>query len=138
MSKSAFKTISLERTMCDGECPVYVLKIKANGQVTLKQDRNYEKWTREVSWQIDRGKINKINEILHKYGYFTLKEGKPTFMATDHAFCITKIELQNGTKRKIEHYLGEDAYPKRLITIENWIDKSAGVNDFLKDPYTEY
>lgn len=122
--------------MCDGNCPVYLLKIKANGQVILKQDRNYDKWTREVSWQIDQGKINKINQILHKYGYFTLKKTEKEFItsATDHPSCITKIELQNGTKRKIDHYLGDHIYPKRLTTIENWIDKAAGVKDFLKDP----
>ncbi|MFD1315218.1 DUF6438 domain-containing protein [Namhaeicola litoreus] len=125
MPISPFKTISLERTMCYGDCPVYTVKINANGRVKLKQEGNiFEGWKHVVSWQIDRGKINKINEVIHKYGYFTLKENEGEVLyATDHPYCITKIELQDGTKRKIEHYLGDNMYPKRLTTIENWIDK---------------
>ncbi len=52
--------------------------------------------------------------------------------ATDHPFCILEVETKEGLKRKIEHYLGDDEYPRRLTTIENWIDKLSGVEQYLQ------
>lgn len=40
-------------------------------------------------------------------------------------FCNAKIELENGSKREIKYYLGDDVYPQRLTTIDNWIYKNA-------------
>ena len=128
-----FKKIYIERTICYGDCPVYKLFITSNGNVHLSQEIEFgiERYVRK--WKIDIESINKLNDIIYKYGYFSIKKKHPTEVATDMAYCITKIELENGNKRKIEHYLGDNAYPKRLVTIENWIDKITEVNSYLVD-----
>ena len=132
MPKSPFKSIYLERTMCEGDCPVYKVKINAKGLVKLTEKIMFDHTPDDQEWTIDQKAIDKLNEIIHKYGYFTLKKNlENNYYLTDLPYCITKIELQDGTKRKIEHYLGDHVYPKKLITIENWIDKLIEVNTYL-------
>ena len=125
-----FKKIYLERTMCYGDCPVYKLFITSKGNVQLNKDHYLSDEVEIFKWKIDLNAISELNEVLRKYGYFKLKKKEPTYWQTDGPFCITQVEFEDGSKRKIEHYLGDDAYPKRLITIENWIDKIVGVMDY--------
>ena len=132
MTKSPFKSIYLERTMCYGDCPVYVVKINAKGLVKLNEKQWFDVDLDSQEYTINQESIYKLNEIIHKYGYFTLKKNfENNYCLTDLPYCITKIELQDGTKRKIEHYLGDRVYPKKLTTIENWIDKLIEVNTYL-------
>ena len=133
MPKSPFKTIYLERTLCDGDCPVYKVKINADGTVKLTREHHLNGSVNSQKWTIDTEKIEELNRIIHKYGYFSLKKNTENlFFATDHPYCITKIELRDGTKRKIEHYLGDNVYPKRLTTIENWIDRLIETEIYLR------
>ncbi|MCA0931755.1 hypothetical protein LCM02_04775 [Lutimonas saemankumensis] len=129
-----FKKIYLERTSgYFGNGGIYKLFITSKGNVHLTQEFHfgYEKKMRK--WKIHKEALNKLDEIIHKYGYFNLKEKEPTEGATDMAFCTSEIELEDGTKRKVEHYLGDNAWPKRLTTIENWIDRITGVDQYLEE-----
>ena len=123
--------------MCYGDCPVYKVKINANGSVKLAQKEPFDYPINHQKWTITTKKIEELNKIIHKYGYFTLKKNIDNLhFATDHAYCITKIELQDGTKRNIEHYLGDNVYPKRLTTIENGIDRLIETEIYLsKESY---
>lgn len=129
-----FNKIYLERTICYlDNCPVYKLFVTSKGNVHLTQVIEFGFKKRMRKWKIDQYKVDRLNEIIIKYGYFKIKEKETTEGATDMPFCITEIELNNGEKRKMEHYLGDNAYPKRLTTIENWIDKITNVNHYLVD-----
>lgn len=129
----SFKKVYLERTEgYFGRGQVYKLFITSKGNVHLTQEFHFGFEKKMRKWKISKEALNKLDEIIHKYGYFNLKEKEITEDATDMPFCMTKIELEDGTQRKIEHYLGDNAWPKRLATIENGIDRIVGVKDYYE------
>ena len=127
-----FKKIYLERTMCYGDCPVYNLYINSEGEVKMISGDYFGRMDETQHWTIDTKQIKKLNEVLQKYGYFKIKKKEATYWQTDGPYCITKIEFEDGASREIEHYLGEDSWPKRLTTIENGIDRIVGVKDYYE------
>lgn len=128
-----FKKIYLERTMCYGDCPIYKLFITSKGNVHLTQEHYWGGILKMRKWKLGQEELKKLNGIIYKYGYFGIKKGPFSEGATDMPFCITKIELKDGRKREIEHYLGDNVYPKRLTTIENGIDKIVGIKDYYEE-----
>jgi len=124
-----FKTIKLERTTCYGDCAVYKVEISSNGKVKFFSSELGER-TGAFNWMIDSNAINLLNDSITKYSFFTMKEKKPTSFCTDVATYIISVRLLDGTYRKIENYLGDYKFPKRL-TLENKIDKVIGVKNYI-------
>jgi len=122
-----FRRITLERTACFGECPVYTLEFLADGTVNYYGEMFVEK-TGEHTWKIDQKAINKLNEAIGKYNYFELEEDIPEEFSetTCQPSCITSVELQDGTYRKIHNDYGSSYYPKELKRFEDLVDEVAG------------
>jgi hypothetical protein len=95
--------------MCYGTCPCYLVTVDHSETVTFNGTMHLEKLGL-YSWSIDAGAIESLNNDIEKYGYFSLQE--PTTYMTCYPSCITSILLQDGTYREIQHYYGEDLYPK--------------------------
>ncbi|WP_430811619.1 MULTISPECIES: DUF6438 domain-containing protein [unclassified Carboxylicivirga] len=128
-----FKTIKLERTMCYGTCLVYLVSIHYSGRVTYT-GKDWVKKTGRHIWKLDSKSIDKLSKALLKSDYFNLKKEEGMVWCTDMPFCITTIEMMDGTKRKIEHYLQEpDEWPKALLRFEKQIDKIIGVKNYVGD-----
>jgi hypothetical protein len=126
-----FKTIKLERTMCYGTCPVYLVSIHYSGRVTYTGKDWVEKSGRHI-WKLDNKSIDKLSKALLKSDYFNIQKNDSSFMCTDMPYCITNIEMMDGTKRKIEHYLQEpDEWPVALLKFEKQIDKIIGVKEYV-------
>lgn len=132
-SKLTFKTIQLERTMCYGDCPVYKVSVHHSGRVTFTGNMFVEKLGRHI-WYLENEAMTKLSKALIKCDYFNLQKIELDEMVwcTDMPYCNTSIELIDGTKRKIEHYLQDpDEWPKALIKFEEEIDKIIGVEDYV-------
>ncbi len=127
-----FKSIELERSICFGNCPVYKLLIHSNGTVEywgyyfVKQEGHH-------TWKIDPAVIEKLNLLISKNGYFSMKKKEPEFLMTDMPSCITKIVLENGRSRKINHDYGEDCYPETLEKMENDIEELSNVKKYINE-----
>lgn len=124
-----FKTIKLERTGCNGTCPIYKVDISSSGFVFYFGERFVEK-EGFYDWNLDSEAIELLNESIKKTGFFTLKKRKPTERMTCMPSCIISIRLEDKTYRKINHYLGENSYPPRLRTLENKIDKIIQIENY--------
>jgi len=130
-TNQAFKSIKLERTMCFGSCPVYKVSIHHSGRVTYTGEMFVEQEGRHV-WYIDQTAINKLNKALKKCDYFNLEKENGIPWCTDLPFCNTMVEMQDGTKRKIEHYLNEpDEWPMALRRFEEQVDTIIGVKKYV-------
>ena len=127
-----FKTIKLERTMCYGSCPVYKLSIHHKGRLTYTGKHFVEKVGTLIS-TLDHKTLLKLNKALEKSDYFNLVQEQPLEMCTDMAYCITTVEMLDGTKRKIEHYLqdDDDGWPRQLPIFEKAVDKIIGIKDYI-------
>lgn len=121
-----FKFIKLERTGCEGTCPIYSVKISSSGIVEYNGEMFVNK-TGSHQWKINSKAIGLLNNAISKYDYFGMKEKESTGWATCHPYCITSILLKDNTFRKIENYKGSESYPKKLNTLENKIDLIIGI-----------
>lgn len=117
--------------MCYGSCPVYKLSIHHSGRVTYTGEWYVEQTGRHI-WYLEQIEINKLNKALANCDYFNIKKEEGIEWCTDLPFCITSIEMQNGTKRKIEHYLNEpDEWPAALLKFEELVDKLVGIAKYI-------
>ena len=123
------KQISIERTMCYGECPVYKATLYASGRVVYDGKYFVAKEGRN-EWKITNEKVEELFKYLIKRGIFKLNDNYTSHELTCQASCITKIKLKDGTKKTIEHYFGDSSAPKLLTTIENKIDHLLGTPEY--------
>jgi len=145
--------ISMEKTACYGNCPVYTLVILSDGTVVFnspmyfaKEDtKNIQKSLRPIVSKITETQLKQIIEAIEKADYFSLKDkyknvtdgGCPTF-ATDSPTVFTSVQI-NNKKKSIEHYLGcltvgtdSKIYPKELTELENKIEEIVNPQQWLK------
>ena len=117
-----FKSITLERTGCFGNCPIYKVDIPYHGYVFYMGERFVEQEGIHT-WEIDSEAIELLNDSIRKYGFFSIKKKKPEAFRTDMPHCIVTIKLEDNRRKKINDYLGDDSYPARLRTFERKIDQ---------------
>lgn len=138
--------ITLERTGCFGTCPIYALKISADG-VLVFEGKNFVKKTGKVESKITQQQLRQLISAFDKAKYFSLRDkydgtedGCPSYW-TDSPSAITSINI-NGKSKKISHYYGcrenpPDAsfghvYPRALFELEKRIDEIAGTKRWIE------
>ena len=133
MEKNNFKTIKLRRTTCYGTCPTHEVNINYSGRVTYKGEMFVEK-EGQHEWQISAEAVREIKEALRKVDFFNLKKKDKGVYCTDMPSCITTVEMQDGQKRSIDHYLQTpDFWPPRLKKFEEKIDEIIGTDGYVGD-----
>lgn len=111
--------VSLERTSCFGECPIYSVSIDADGTVVYDGER----FVRVEGRRTDRIPVSRVAALLEtagRIGFFDLK-GKYSAMVTDLPTTFVTIRA-NGRSKRIEDYVGA---PDGLHQLERDIDEAA-------------
>jgi Domain of unknown function (DUF6438) len=138
--------ITLERTGCDGACPIYTLKISADGTIIF-EGRNFVRKAGKTEGSVTQNQLRQIIAAFDKANYFSLKDkyagaedGCPTTW-TDYPSAVTFIKI-NGKSKTISHNYGcretrpdkslGDVYPKELFELEKTIDEIAGTGQWIK------
>jgi len=123
--------IEMERTACYGPCPVYKITIFKGGRV----EWNGKFFVHEVGkreWNISPENFNMILKSIKDSRFITMKD---IYNAENslpcHPFTYVKVFFMDNTKKCIEHYHGDDSAPKKLIWLENRIDKLVGTKDYI-------
>lgn len=127
-----FKKVTLERTVCDGECPVFKVTILGDGQVDYDGKR-FVKELGKRTWRIDQRKIDTIATAFESAHYDEFEDEYPEGI-TCQANCNTSIEYEDSSKKSVEHYLGDDDAPKELSRLEGRIEALIGVRDYVGEP----
>jgi hypothetical protein len=101
--------ITLERTFCLGDCPVYKLTIKADG-ILLFEGEEYTKKKGLAKTKIKPEKIKQIISEFEKADFFSLRNKYEDFdvcemYATDHPSEIISIQI-NGKSKQVNHNFG--------------------------------
>jgi hypothetical protein len=121
-------TITLDRSVCYGNCPAYSLSVYGNGSVNyggksfVAVKRNQ---VSTVSQEDVQTLLDKANEI----GYFGLKD-KYTAPLPDLPTTITSITIE-GVKKRIVDYAGA---PDGLKAFEEMIDQISGSAKWVECP----
>ena len=134
---SKVKKITLQRTPCDGPCPVYGLTVLGTGEVSYSGRAHVHK-TGTHEWKISGKRLQRLAEAFKIARYSRMED-----RYTDREFggapvCLTSIEYEDGSSKSVEHYHGDPAAPDALTELEDEIDRILGVERYTEPdpPYT--
>jgi hypothetical protein len=122
--------ITLERTACNGTCPVYKLTIYGNGSVVY-EGKGFVKTIGRITSNIGEERIRKLISLFNEIDFFSLKESYEERDVPDMASARTSINLGDNTK-SVRHYYGDLTAPKKLTKLEHMIDKITTSNRWIK------
>lgn len=122
--------VKLERSGCLGDCPVYSLEIKKNGDVTF-EGIEYVKALGIHKSSISKDAVLSIESALTKAKFTTMQSdlhpvGWGCFVAaTDHSYMVIQATIKNKTKA-VSTYTGCDAKQvSAAIKLADEIDRIA-------------
>ena len=127
-------TVTLERTFCEGPCPVYKLSIDHLGAVTFEGQRFVGTLGAHRA-TADRAAVDQLRQLIEDTDIATLNNCYCDEPITDMATTIVTIDW-NGQKKRIEHYGGDDSAPERLLTLQKKIDELSGSKRWIDAPKT--
>ena len=130
--------VTLERTVCFGNCPSYQVTIAQDGTVNF-EGRDFVKTKGTARAQINPEDFKKLVNEFEKIKYFSLDDkyepGSPGCpnAATDSPSARTSIQL-TGRSKGVSHYYGcGDSEVLRVLTaLERKIDEIAGTEKWIK------
>ena len=128
-------SLTMERSQCLGNCPVYKLEVLQNGRVLFEgssfseKDFSSTKSTGKKETTLSDEKINQIIAEIDKTDFFSLKNdytnlGEAGNCATDNPTVILSIKLK-GKEKQTKHNLGciGTTDVAKLTNLENKIDE---------------
>ena len=130
--------ITLERSVCFGTCPSYIVTVASDGKVTW-QGRDYVKTTGPATAQIKPEDFNKLVKEFEKIKFTTLDDkyepgtrGCPQ-PSTDNPSAQTSIQINGKTKSVLHYYgCGDSEVLRALTALERKIDEVIGTEKWIK------
>ncbi len=130
-------SISLERTVCFGFCPSYIVTLLADGSVTF-EGREYVKTKGVSTKKIDAAKLVPIFKKLEAIHFWELEDSYRTKKNADGSITsVTDLPTKYVTvktaskSKKVTDYFGT---PAGVDELEQLIDDVAGVSEWIGDP----
>ncbi|WP_173918147.1 DUF6438 domain-containing protein [Halobacillus sp. Marseille-Q1614] len=127
-----FKTITLERTPCEGESPVYKISISSEGEVDWEGQQFVQKEGHHT-WSLTDEQVEQLQELIEDFNYMSYQyiQGD-RHSAADHPYCMTSVQDEKGCYREINHYLGDTLQIGRdLETFEEKVEEIAGTHAYI-------
>src|SRR5206468_807547 len=117
--------ILLERTICFGACPAYLLQIDSSGVVSFRQGPPGNRYEERKS-AITAGELRDLVAGFAAVGFFELNDVYAETMTDGPA---TYIELTlDGKSKKVKHF---DYAPPGLEELERTIERTANIHRWL-------
>ncbi len=135
-------SLTMERSQCLGNCPVYRLKVLQSGQVTFEkfgiaEDFSTTRSKGKIESNLSKEKINQLIAEIDKTDYFSMKDdytdlGEAGNCATDNPTVTLSIKLRGQAKKTI-HDLGcmETTDVEKLKSLEDKIDEIVGTKKWI-------
>lgn len=114
--------ITIDRSACFGECPIYTVTVYEDGTVVYNGERFVEV-EGEQTIQIEPERVEELVHIIEEAGYFELDDEYMDMMVTDVPYVMTSV-THDGETKAINHYLGDTSAPLELHAVEYFIDKA--------------
>jgi hypothetical protein len=133
-----YQSITLERTGCYGECPMYKVTVAANGKVNY-EGKDFVKVKGKAQTSLTTAQVKTLEKAIAKVKFFSLqneyiaeKDGCTT-VATDHP--ATTITISSGKQTKsVYHYFGCEGHVdlEQLTIFEDTIDTVVNSAQWVK------
>src|SRR5258706_8044593 len=130
--------ITLERSVCFGTCPSYIVTLASDGKVTW-EGRDFVKTIGKATAQIRPEAFDKLVKEFEKIKFATLDDKYETGTrgcpesATDNPSAQVSIRT-NGKTKGVLHYYGcrDSEVLRKLTALERKIDEVIGTERWLK------
>jgi hypothetical protein len=122
--------ITLERTACFGNCPVYKLTIYGDGRVVY-DGKKFVRIEGTITTVISEKEVKKLVNEFRNVDYFSFKDSYEDWNVTDMPSAITSIII-NGKTKTVSHYHGDFNAPEKLTKLERKIDEIVGSDQWTK------
>ena len=125
--------ITLQRTVCYGTCPAYVLRIHGDGKVEFDAQRYVAAEGRHTA-VIDQKTVDALVDQFRNADFFSLSR-EYRYGVTDNPTYIVSISI-GGKTRQVIDYVGErEGMPAVVTRLEKAIDKAANAELWINgDP----
>lgn len=127
-------SITLERGMCFGTCPVYSLILSGNGSVIY----DGQMYVKEIGSRNGTINVTSFRYLLDQFtdaGFFRMKDQYTAYDITDMPSAVLTVITGNHTWR-VDHYYGDHSAPGSLSILEDAVDQAANVTRWT-EPYRE-
>ena len=128
---SRIKKLSLQRTPCHGQCPVYRVTVRGTGEVRYFGEANVAR-TGEHRWRISERRLERLAEASERARYPRLEDRYTNREFTGAPGCLTCIEYEDGSSKSVHHYHGDPSAPDALTELEDEIDRILGVERYTE------
>lgn len=128
---SRITRITLQRTPCDGPCPVYRLTILDTGEVQYLGEAHVAR-TGPHTWKISGRRLERLAEAFERARYSRLEDRYTNREFGDAPGCRTSIEYEDGSSKSVDHYHGDPSAPFALTELEDEIDRIVGVERYTE------
>lgn len=118
-------SVSLQRGICFGTCPVYSLTIFANGSVVY-EGKEFVKELGIRNGTLNTSTVDELFNMIESSGFFDLADSYSAYDITDMPSATITL-ITGGKVKRVEHYHGDMTTPPILTDLENAIDQAADV-----------
>lgn len=122
---SAAPLVSLERGACFGRCPMYKVKVLADGAIEFDGER-FVATVGHATGKLDADALSKLVARLEASGFAEWKSAYEDRRMTDMA--TVRLTFRGRT---ITHYLGDDSAPAGLKQLEDDVDALIGTSQWI-------
>jgi hypothetical protein len=119
--------VTLERTSCFGECPVYTVSIDRSGNVAYEGKQSVRVKGHQVE-RIQASRVAALLETAERIGFFDFLDQYHTVSVTDLPTTIVTI-VRDGRSKWVVDYTGA---PSGLKDLEEQIDEIAGTKRWIR------
>lgn len=137
--KKLFKEISISRTSCKDNCPIYQVTISSDGVVKWHGEK-FVSCLGDKEFTLTNNRIKKLEDLLLSFDYKNFIYQSSSDIAADSPSCITRVVYLHGEVKTVVHDLGDrDGKPDNckhsipnLDKFERQIERIAGLNSLIK------
>jgi hypothetical protein len=127
--------LTLERTPCDGPCPVYGVTVSGTGEVEYFGSAHVAR-AGTHRWRISRRRLQRLAEALERARYVRLQDEYASCGPTGAPGCSISVEYDDGGSKSVFHDHGDPGAPFSLTELEDEIDRITGVERYTEPDFS--
>ncbi len=117
---SKMKLITIDRSACNGPCPIYKASIAGSGEVSY-EGKHFVHREGKHHWKISTTRVEQLARYFEEARYLFLMSEYQQVEVTCGPGCITSIEYEDGRKKQLIATRETLVRPRNSV---NWRTKS--------------
>ncbi len=121
---------SLERTMCYGTCPAYVVVVHEDGSVDY-DGQQFVKLTGKHAERISPQQVQALREAFIAAQFDAFNDSYEHENVTDNPSATLTFVGPGGATKTVRHYHGDRSAPPALTKLEDDFDRIVGTDQWI-------